>query len=407
MANPEPDPPGRWRALGILALATFMAMTTWFSASAVVPQLRSEWGIGSAGAAGMTLAVQLGFVAGAVLVAVTNLADVVPAPRMIVYGALGAASVNAGVAFAGGLVTALPLRFLTGAFLAGVYPSALKQMATWFRLGRGTALGVMVGALTLGSAVPHLVNGLGGANWRAVVLTTSVLTIGGAATAWWLVAPGPFPFPRAQFDPRQVGRILRHRGVRLASLGYFGHMWELYAMWAWFVVFSADALANRGIAEPQTAAAVLTFAVIGVGSAGCWLGGILGDRWGRTTLTIAAMTASGCCAVVIGWLGDAPLWVFLAVALLWGLTVVADSAQFSTMVTEISDQRYVGTALTLQLAAGFSLTGLTIVLVPLIRDSLGWQWAFVVLAPGPFLGVWAMLRLRASPHAAEIAGGRG
>jgi MFS family permease len=382
-------------------------MTTWFSASAVVPQLRSEWGIGSAGAAAMTLAVQLGFVVGAVLAAVTNLADVVPAPRLILYGAVGAASVNAGVAFAGGLATALPLRFLTGAFLAGVYPSALKQMSTWFRAGRGTALGVMVGALTLGSAVPHLVNGLGGANWRVVVLSTSALTLAGAATARWLVAPGPFPFPQAQFDPRQVGRILRNRGVRLASLGYFGHMWELYAMWAWFVVFAADALRDRGQSDPQTKAAVLTFAVIGVGAAGCWLGGILGDRWGRTTLTIAAMTTSGSCAVVIGWLDGAPLVVFLAVALLWGFTVVADSAQFSTMVTEIGDQRYVGTALTLQLAAGFSLTGLTIVLVPLVRDVLGWHWAFVVLAPGPFLGVWAMWRLRGSPDAAKIAGGRG
>jgi MFS family permease len=265
----------------------------------------------------------------------------------------------------------------------------------------------MVGALTLGSALPHLVNGFGGADWRLVIAVTSVLTLLGGVIAVTRVPDGPFPFPRAKFDPRQAGMVVRDRGVRLASLGYFGHMWELYAMWAWFAIFLANTLAADGIADSNSVAAIATFFVIGAGALGCWGGGVLGDRWGRTRSTILAMAISGTAAILVGLLRGGPLWLLLLVSVIWGITVVADSAQFSTIVTEIADQRYVGTALTLQLAAGFILTGLTIVLVPLARDAYTWQWAFAILAPGPFLGILAMNQLRRSPQAKLIANGRG
>jgi MFS family permease len=402
-----PDPPGRWPALLWLGSATLLAMTTWFSATAVVPQLQQDWSLSTTAGASLTLAVQLGFVAGALASAVGNLADLVPPTRLLLLGALGAAACNAGLLLADSAAQALPLRFLTGAFLAGVYPPALKQMATWFRVGRGTALGLMVGALTLGSALPHLVNGLGGAQWQAVIATTSVLTVIGGIIAATRVPDGPFPFPAARFDPRQIRLVVTDRGTRLASLGYFGHMWELYAMWAWFAVFVTDVLADRRVTEATTLGALLTFIVIGAGALGCWGGGVLGDRWGRTRSTILAMALSGSCAVLVGLLRTGPLWLLLAVSVLWGVTVVADSAQFSTIVTEVADQRYVGTALTLQLAAGFTLTGFTILLVPWALDALTWQWAFAVLAPGPFLGIVAMLRLQRSPQARLIAMGRG
>ena len=402
-----PDPPGRWVVLHWLGLATLLSMTTWFSATAVVPQLTDQWGLSAAHGAGLTLAVQLGFVAGAIISAAANLADLVRPPTMMLYGAIGAATANGLLLLAPGPGSAIVLRFLTGACLAAVYPPALKQMATWFRAGRGTALGLMVGALTVGSATPHLVNGLGGADWRTVIAATSALTALGGLVAATRVPEGPFPFARATFDPRQLGVVVRDRGERLASLGYFGHMWELYAMWAWFAVFIADALADRDGAGATTAAALITFVVIGSGAIGCAAGGVLGDRWGRTKSTMLAMALSGSAAITVGLLRDGPLWALLAVSVVWGVTVIADSAQFSTIVTEVADQRYVGTALTLQLAAGFTLTGLTIVLVPLARDALTWQWAFAVLAPGPFLGIWAMNRLRRSPLTAQIAGGRG
>lgn len=398
--NQQPDPTGRWRALAILALASLLAMTTWFSASAVLPQLKLLWNLGPTTGALLTIAVQLGFVVGAVVSAGLNLADVVAPRRLMLFGAMGAAVANAGLLTASGLSTALPLRFATGAFLATVYPPSLKAMSTWFRRGRGTALGVMVGALSIGSATPHLVNGLGGADWRLVIIMTSLLTVIGGLVAAFLGSDGPFEFARGTFNPRQASRAFADRSVRLATLGYFGHMWELFAMWAWFVAFFGDVLVRHGRAAVPTASLV-TFAVIGIGGAGCVLGGVLGDRWGRSQATILAMSISGVCAVVIGLVRNGPLWLVVGVALVWGFWVVADSAQFSTVVTESGDQRYVGTALTLQLAVGFSLTVVTIWLIPLLRDSLSWQWAFAFLAPGPALGILAMSRLlwHSEPHA--------
>jgi MFS family permease len=385
-----PLAPGRTRALALLAASLVLAMTTWFSASAVVPQLRDDWGLGDTAAAWLTIAVQLGFVAGALVSSVLNVADVV-APRLVILtGAAGAAGANALLAVVSSAGPAIPLRFLTGFFLAGVYPPALKLMATWFLRGRGTALGILVGALTLGSATPHLVNALGGLDWRTVVYATSALTLAGGLLAL-AVRDGPYPFPQATFDPHQARRVFANRGVRLASLGYFGHMWELYAMWAWFVVFYSTSV------ESGAAAAYATFAVIAAGAVGCWAGGVLGDRIGRPETTALAMAVSGACALAIGLFLDAPSWVVLAVGLVWGFTVVADSAQFSTLVTEHADQAYVGTALTMQLAVGFTLTVATIWLMPFFADAVGWRWAFAFLAPGPALGVVAMLRLRAEP----------
>jgi MFS family permease len=182
-------------------------------------------------------------------------------------------------------------------------------------------------------------------------------------------------------------------------------MWELYAMWVWFLVFFSDELASRGASAGS--AAYATFAVVGVGGLGCWAGGILGDRWGRTGTTALMMAVSGTCCVLVGLLFGAPAWLVLLVGLVWGFAIVADSAQFSTMVTELADQAYVGTALTLQLALGFTLTVATIWLIPVLEDAFGWRWAFAFLAPGPALGVVAMLRLKSLPEASRIAGGRG
>lgn len=349
----------------------------------------------------MTIAVQLGFVVGALASSFVNLPDLLPPGRVIATGAVGAALVNASLVFVDSAGPAIALRFLTGAFIAGVYPPALKFIATWFNTGRGVALGVLVGALTLGTASPHLVNSLGGIAWESVVLTASALTLVGAAVAL-SVAEGPFPFPRATFDPRQVHRTLANRGVRLASLGYFGHMWELYAAWAWVHVFYSDVFEGN-----LRTGALVAFAVVGIGALGCYWGGLLGDRWGRTRTTAAAMAVSGACALTIGFLQTGPAWIVVAVGLAWGLSVVADSAQFSTMVTELADQAYVGTALTLQLALGFTLTVVTIWLIPMVERGRGWGSAFALLAIGPALGIIAMLRLKGLPEAERLAGGRG
>ncbi len=375
------------RALALLALALTLSMSTWFSASAVIPQLREQWGLSTSAGAWLTIAVQVGFVVGALLSSALTLVDVVPPHRVILVGCLGAALANGLLLAADGAGQAIALRLATGFFLAGVYPPAFKLMATWFSRGRGTALGVLAGAIALGSALPHLVNGLGGVTWEPVITTTSALTVVGGLVVAVGVPEGPYPFPRAVFDPRQAALVFGNRGVRLASFGYFGHMWELFAMWTWFLVFARQSL----FADARTASLV-TFAVIGLGAVGCVAGGIAGDRLGRPVTAAVAMTSSGACALVIGFLPSAAA---VAVGIAWGVVVIADSAQFSTMVTEHADQSYVGTALALQLAIGFALTVGTIWLVPFLVEDAGWGWAFALLAAGPALGVVAMLRLRA------------
>ncbi len=397
---------GRYRALAILAIAMVLSMSTWFSASAVLPQLRALWGLGSGESAWLTIAVQLGFVSGALASAITNLPDRYSARHVIFASTLAASAANAGIAAADGLGTALLLRFLTGFFVAGIYPPVMKVMATHFQRGRGVALGMMLGGLTLGSATPHLVNGLGGLEWRTVIFVTSLLTVVGGALVLFFVSDGPFPFPRAVFQPKFILRAYRDPAVRLVNFGYFGHMWELYAMWSWFGAYFAESLRVVGVVDARLAA-FGTFVVVGSGAVGCYAGGVLGDRWGRTRTTALAMTVSGTCAGLSAIVFGAAPAIVLALGIVWGVSVIADSAQFSTMITEVADQSYIGTALTAQMAAGFLLTVATIWIIPLARDAVGWQWAFLLLVPGPALGVLAMLRLRVRPEAARIAGGRG
>ena len=395
----------RWRALALLGAAELLGMSLWFSASAVAPQLQEKWGLSPTQTSWLTLAVQLGFVAGTLLSALLNLPDVISSRRLFASAAIAGAFVNAAFGlFAKDFYTGIVLRFIVGACLAGVYPPGMKIMATWFRRGRGTALGVLVGALTLGKASPYLVNAVGSADWRVNVLFVSALAVAGGLIVLLTVGDGPLTVAAAKFDARQVARVFQNRGVRLANFGYFGHMWELYAMWTWTPVLIRASLSARG--EPHALAEVASFLVIGAGAAGCVAAGLLADRVGRTVVTSVAMALSGACCVVIGFLYGAHPALLLAVAGLWGASVVADSAQFSACVTELGDPRYMGTALTIQTCCGFLLTTASILLIPLLVESLGWRYAFIALAPGPAFGVVSMLRLRRLPEALRIAHGK-
>lgn len=380
-------------------------MSLWFSASAIVPRLQAEWHLGEASAGWLTLAVQLGFVAGTLLSALLNLPDIMSARRLFTVAAiLGALSNGLFALFAHGPIAGITLRFLTGLFLAGVYPPGMKIIATWFRHGRGLAIGVLVGALTLGKASPYLINALGSADWRLNLLFISALGIAGGLLVHLFVSDGPFALPAARFDMRQAARVFSNRGVRLANFGYFGHMWELYAMWTWSPVMIRASLAIVGSAPALAEAA--SFLVIGAGALGCVAGGLMGDRRGRTLTTSWAMGISGACCLLIGFLFGSSPWLLLTVATIWGASVVADSAQFSTCVTELGDPQYIGTALTLQTCLGFLLTTLSIELIPLLVRWVGWRYAFMALAIGPFLGIIAMMRLRSSDEARKIAHGR-
>lgn len=406
MESTETNPPGQRSALLAIAIAQLLALTLWFSASAVAPQLEELWALTSAQSSGLTLAVQLGFVAGALVLAVLGVPDRFNSRSIFgVSAALGALANAAFVLVDADLFAlALLLRFATGFALAGVYPSGLKVMAGWFRAGRGMALGVLVGALTVGSAGPHLIRGIG-FEWRGVVLGASLLTVVGIVMMRLLVSDGPYESTSGRFSFGMIGRIVRNRGWRLSTYGYLGHMWELYAMWTWTAAFLADSALARGDGDGWVPTA--TFAVIGVGGLGAWLAGVVADRRGRTLVAGTAMAVSGGCALITPLVHAAAPPLTLVVFIVWGFAVVADSAQFSTMVTETSSVDERGTALTLQTALGFLLTLITIRGVPVLADAWGWRWAFPLLAIGPVLGIVAMVRLKRSPFAAQLAGGVG
>ncbi len=396
------------RVLAVLATAELLAMAPWFSASAVAPTLARVWQLSSLGTSWLTISVQLGFVAGALVSAIFTLADRLSARRLVAGAAALAAAATLGVAASTGIGAGIVCRLLTGAALAGVYPPGMKIAAGWFKEGRGLAIGILVGALTLGSASPHLVRwAVSPAAWRVVMVVAAVSAIAGGLLVLLVPNDGPFAAPSPPFSLAAAPRILRDRAVALANLGYLGHMWELYAMWTWMAVFvAASEHARRGAQADVTGlAALVTFAVVGSGAVGCWIGGKYADRWGRTLVTSAAMVLSGSCALLVGAFFGATLVALIPLLLVWGVTVVADSAQFSAAVSELAPRDYVGTALTLQTSLGFLLTCATIYLLPRVAALIGWRWSMSVLAIGPALGVWAMLALRRRPEAVALAGG--
>lgn len=388
-----------WSTLALLAVAELMGMSLWFTASALSPELAAQWGLSEAQAGWLTTVVQLGFVAGTAVAAFLNLADIFPAARYFCVSALLGAGVNALVLVAPGYDSALVLRFLTGFFLAGVYPPAMKMIATWFRDARGFAIGTIVGALTVGKAVPYLLTSVEGGGAALVLAGASLACAASGLLVLGTYRDGPYGFERRPFSWQLAGVVLRHRETRLAIAGYLGHMWELYPMWATITLFFGDYFAGGGLAggsglSAAALAGVAGFGAIAIGGVGAVLAGTWADRLGRERVTIWSMAVSGACAAVMGWLLAAPLWLVVVVAGVWGFAVVADSAQFSAVVTEVAPRHAVGTALTLQTSLGFLLTAATIWMTVELEIRFGWRVAFGALALGPWAGILAMRRLQ-------------
>lgn len=370
-------------------------MSLWFSSAAVLPDMAREGLLDAARQAYLSSAVQAGFVTGALCIAATGIADRLD-PRMVfAVSALVAAGGNAGLLFApvGGDL-AIAIRFATGALLAGVYPVGMKIAVGWGTQDRGLLVGLLVGALTLGSASPHLAAYLGGSEWRGAIAATSLLAAVGGATVLF-VGLGPHHARSVGFDPTAIALAWTDRRIRLTYFGYFGHMWELYAMWAWIGVATATSYAvTLDAVEAEQLGKLTAFLAIALGGLACAAAGVFADRVGKAEVTIIAMSVSGISAIATALSFGGPVWLTLLFALIWGLSVVPDSAQFSALVADVSPPQLAGSLLTLQTALGFTLTILTVQVTPLLVEFLGWPLVLGSLALGPVFGIFSMAKLR-------------
>ncbi|MHA1472212.1 MAG: MFS transporter [Promethearchaeota archaeon] len=392
--------------LVIISVSLLFSVTVWFSANAIGAQLINLWSLNDIDIAILSMILIIGFVLGGIVSAVFNLPDIFKTTNFYSLYASLSALTNFLAIFSPNFFWFLLFRFLTGFFLAGVYPTAMKLMASWFQKHRGLAVGVLLGALTAGSGLPYIFNILGSPEWRLLLIISSILAIIGSSIVFIFITEGPFISHGAKMKLSNLKNIWSKNSIRLANIAYFGHMWELYAFWVWIPIFLKEVFYSTYPSGDATLFFSLgTFLVFVSGALGNVLGGILADRIGRTKFNILMLIISGSSSIVIGFFLDNILLALLT-AIVWGSTIVPDSPQYSVMITELTDQDYVGTALTAQISIGFGISLISIQILPNFVNLVGWVFGFTFLSVGPLIGIVSLILLRKEPDSIKLGQGK-
>jgi MFS family permease len=387
---------GSWKALVWIGISELCALSLWYSASVIAPELIEIWNLSSNSEAWLSSSVPIGFVIGALFSSYFGVADRFNPRKVFAISALLGAILNALLILVDSGFFGILLRILTGITLAGVYPIAVKILSEWFPRKRGLAIGILIAALTLGSSLPHfIVMFFSSLSWKFVIICSSVLALLSAFVVSFILVDAPVKSKRLPFSLKVIKKVVMNKPVMLANYGYFGHMWELYAMWTWLPAFLTASFSTYSPETPHWFIALSSFISIGIaGGIGCVVGGLISDKIGRANLTIISMFISAFCSIMIGFTFGQLIWLTLIISIIWGVSVISDSAQFSAAVSEIAEDEYVGTALTFQMCIGFLLTIFSINLIPLIQRMVGWEWVFTILAIGPILGIINMVKYR-------------
>ncbi|MCL1703474.1 MFS transporter [Lysinibacillus sp. Bpr_S20] len=387
---------GSWRALVWIGLSELCALSLWFSASVIAPELIEIWNISPNSEAWLSASIPIGFVIGSLFSSYFGVADRFNPRKVFAISVFLGALLNGLLIFVHYAFLGILLRVLTGITLAGVYPIAVKILSQWFPKKRGFAIGILIAALTIGSSLPHFViMFFSSLNWKVVIISTSVLALLSAIMVTSILEDAPIEANKSPFSLKLIKKVVMNKPVMLANYGYFGHMWELYAMWTWLPAFLTASFLAYSPDTPHWFIALSSFISIGIaGGIGCVIGGLISDKIGRANLTIISMVISAICSIAIGFTFGQYIWLTLIISMVWGMSVISDSAQFSAAVSEIAEVDYVGTALTFQMCIGFLFTIFSINLVPVIQRIVGWEWVFTLLAIGPILGIGFMVKYR-------------
>ncbi|MEO1492416.1 MAG: MFS transporter [Pseudomonadota bacterium] len=386
-------------SIAVLILSQVAVLSVWFSSAAVLSEMAGEVGLSAGQLAWLSTAVQVGFGTGALIYAAFGIADRFDPRAVFAISAALSAGCNLALLWVPvGGAEAMALRALTGAFLAGVYPVGMKIAVGWTMVNRALLVGALVGALTLGSASPHLIAWMGGADWRVTIWATSAIAAAGGL-AMLTTGLGPYHARAPRLDFAAIAIAWTEPRIRYAILGYIGHMWELYAFWAWIGVIAATSFAMAGMADPAALAKLIAFLAIALGGIASVPAGLWGDRYGKARVALAAMVVSSLSALAAAFVFGGPVWLMIVILLVWGLSVVPDSGLFSSLVADAAPPERVGSIMTIQTAIGFLLTAFTVQVTPLLAEAIGWPPVLAIMAVGPVAGCFAMRRLMSGTDA--------